>query len=225
MFLMSVPSVSPPLEIPTTALVHHFRSDLGVTDSSGVTDWEDQVGSRDLAEGTNKPALVASQIDGHASIRFDGTNDKLQDSSGNLAQNFHLFTVLNQISWSGGKHIIGETTDVSNPALEQAGSSPNIKVNSSGTQNTAATIGDWHLVGVFFNGSSSYIAVDGTESGVAGDITAAFSGGLSIGCRGATAFANVEFAEIAIYSSERTSADLAGIEAYFADRYPSIDIS
>ena len=234
MFLMSVPGGSPPLPIPTTALTNHFRSDLGVTYSESglglliVSAWADQVGSRDLSEGTNKPTLVASQIDDHASIRFDGTNDRLQDSSGDMAQGFHLFTILNQISWNdaaGGSMIIGETTDVNNPALKQAGSTPNIKINTTGTENTAATIGDWHLVGAYFNGSSSYIAVDGTETGAAGNITAAFSGGLSLACRAATAFANVEFAEVAIYSSERTGTALADIEAYFADRYPSISIS
>mgnify|MGYP003676352823 FL=1 len=232
MFLMSVPGGSPPLPIPTTALTNHFRADLGVTDSSGVSAWADQVGSRDLSESTNKPALVASQIDGHASIKFDGTNDRLQDSSGNIAQGFHLFTIIKQLDWSQSDVLIGETTDYFNPGLAQVASSssgggsvsPNINIQLSGPPNTALVLDEWHLVGAYFSGSASYLAVDGTETGTGG-IDSIFTGGLSLACRGATAFTEVEFAEVAIYSSERTGTALADIEAYFADRYPSISIS
>ena len=239
MFLMSVTGGSPPLPIPTTALTNHFRSDLGVTYSESglglllVSAWADQVGSRDLSEGTNKPTLVASQIDDHASIKFDGTNDRLQDSSGNIAQGFHLFTIIKQLDWSQSDVLIGETTDYYNPGLGQVASSssaggsvsPNINIILSGAPNTALVLDEWHLVGAYFNGSSSYLAVDGTETGVGGDVTAIFTGGLSLACRGSTAFTEVEFAEVAIYSSERTGTALADIEAYFADRYPSISIS
>lgn len=215
---------SVPLEILTDDLVHWYKSDVGVTDSSGVTEWADQVGGRDLTESTNKPALVTGQIDGYSSIRFDGSNDKLQDSSGNLNQPVHVFMVINLITWANAKTIFGESSDFLNPELRFGTTgTPAIRIASTGTE-IDASIGDWHLIDAFFSGSASYCTVDGTGSGAAGNVSSAFTGGISLANRGAS-FSNVEFAEVAIYSSEQTSTDLATVEAYFAGRYPTLSIS
>lgn len=216
-------AVVPP--IPTTALVHHWIADTGITGSAPVTAWTDGIGSRDLVHATDGPSLEASQIDGFSSLRFNGTDDKLQEATGNLAQPIHVFLVMNQISWTITETIFGETTDVNNPSLVTSGTTPNIKINGTGTETSGATVGTWHLVGAYFNGASSYTSVDGTDTSAAGSITSVFSGGVSIGARGATAFSNVEFAEIAVYSSERLTTELGLIEAYFAAKFPTLSIT
>ena len=215
-------------EIPTTGLTNHYLSGTGVTESSSlVSAWADQVGSRGLAEATNKPTIVASQIDGYPSIRFDGVNDILKDTSGNKAQGFHVFMVLNQISWTANDHVFSESTDVFNPALEQQTTSPQLAINGSAASATGgATLGTWSLIGTYFSGTSSYVQVNGTKGTVGGGTPNDFSGGIALGGRGASvACSNVEFAEVAIYSSERTGTPLDDIEAYFAAKYPTLSIA
>lgn len=64
-----------------------LRSDLGVsTSGSNVTAWANQAptgSSRDVAQGTasRQPQLVAGQINGHPSIRFDGTDDFMESAN------------------------------------------------------------------------------------------------------------------------------------------------
>lgn len=215
-----------PADLPTTGLVHHWLPDTGVTESGGlVSQWADQVGSRDFAEATNKPTLVASQIDGYSSIRFDGTNDRLNDTSGNFTQPLHVFIVMNQISFTSGDVIFGESGNVNNPDLKQEGASPNLSGPGSTPDNADCTVGTWHLVDWYCDGASSEITVDGGTAATGGTVSSAFTGGLALANRGGTAFGNVEFAEIAIYSSQQTGSTLTEIEDYFAGKYSTLSIA
>jgi len=70
---------APPNTFPTIAtLTLRLESDLGVTDSSGVTHWLDQVQGIDFVPGVSKPAVVANQVLGQPAVRFNGTTDKLE---------------------------------------------------------------------------------------------------------------------------------------------------
>lgn len=77
------PSAGGAVWVPTdiASVNHWYRADLGVTDSSGVSAWLDQVGTahaNDPGAG-NRPTYSASDADinGRASVSFDGSNDVL----------------------------------------------------------------------------------------------------------------------------------------------------
>jgi hypothetical protein len=66
-----------------------YRSDLGVTVATGVSEWQDQSGNGHhlvQAVGANQPAYSASDADfgGKPSVTFDGVNDALNEAAYNL---------------------------------------------------------------------------------------------------------------------------------------------
>src|SRR5690606_13290085 len=60
-------------------LVAWYRSDVGVSVAGGVvTGWQDQSGYGNDMVGAGQPQLVAGAINGFASIRLDGIDDRVE---------------------------------------------------------------------------------------------------------------------------------------------------
>jgi hypothetical protein len=212
-----------PADLP--GLVAWYRSDLGVTDASGAASaWADQSGNGvHLSEGTagNRPAIVPALFNGIAGLRFDGSNDRLSSGAISRAIPYHMFVVARQVSWSAADSMFGLQTSGSS-RLFQNSSSPRIYQagNAAAVNFVSPSIGATFFLSSFFNGAGSYQALNnGSIVGPAnhGNETMNI---IRVGARGDLSnFANVEFAEIIICSSEVTGADLTALRAYINERY------
>ena len=213
--------------LPTTDLDHRWQGSLGVTESSAlVSQWDDQVGSRDFSEGTNKPTLISAGLNGYDTIRFDGSNDRLTDASGSVTRPFHAFFVVNAISWASGDQLIFGAVDASpyNVEVYQTGSSPNINIDSGvSLGEIGLTVGTFRMLHFFVPGSGTtgFIGInDDTVNSASGSASRSFNGGITL-CRkpSGSGAGNYEIADIAFYGAEQTSTALADIKTYFNDRY------
>jgi hypothetical protein len=220
-------------DLPTTNLVHHWHTGAGVT-GSPVSQWNDQVGSRHLAEATNMPSLEADQINGYDSIRFDGSNDQLSETTGNLDRPIHTFCVLNVITWVSSDKILSYATSGSPYGSELAttASSPEINIVCGvdiGRSGELA-VGTWGLVHYWLpadGDSTGFLSInDGSENSFGNDPADGGSrpmakGGLAMGATVAygSSWGNTEFAELALYSAEQAGAALTQALAYFKGKY------
>ena len=184
------------------------------------------------------PTLQTNQIDGYASVRFDGGADgdgqklgqNMNRQNNYIIRNWagidtgvHVFAVMKLLSWSASaKNVIAESGGVGLTAATISGTSSNPTILLFADPETAApiTVDTWHLVSAYFNGDKSYVIVDGTKYGIGGEITAGFARGFALGCKGASiSCANVEYAEFAAYNLELIGDDLKFVENYFAKKY------
>lgn len=209
-------------DIPITAnLLMHFRSDKGVTKdgSDFVSSWKDQIGSRDLTVATNKPKWFDNQVNSYPSIRFDGTNDYLSESGGTIAQPAHVWMIVKQKSWSSGDCLIGGVTSPSADIQQSASSSrTRIEIDNFGPElNTPLNL--WFLLGALIASPAKYFYNDGVIA-TGGTGTNTFNGGITLGAeRSGWSFANIEVAELAIYTILITGGDRTTLMNYFNDRY------
>lgn len=187
--------------------------------------------SRDLVQATlaNRPLWVSSVLAGRPSLRFDGSNDFLQITTGTRTMDMSYFWVGKQISWtlndavmgpyntgaSGGRYIYnGDTTPefrlvgpgfnnanwaLSTFAACQAGWNQGTNTAFSKVNNTAS---------VFHSGSYSSISTcTGFELG---------------STTGGTGPSNIEICEVLVYDSVTIgdgSATQRQVMNYLSDRY------
>lgn len=199
-----------------------LRSDLGVTGSAPVTAWADQSGNgRHMTEATNGPALIASQINGHPILRFDGSNDILSRASVVIAQPFSVFLVFKHVAnASGVAPWAGNVADDTGPAF-RFDSSGNLYVKSNDllcSQPAPFGIVDYHVAMGYFAGTESTIALNQrrAERNTANLIGSTSS--LRLGARNGAGFSRDDIAECLIVSSP-TTRDEARIRRYFNQRY------
>jgi len=205
----------------------HWRSDLGVTESSSlVSNWADQSDEEnDFAEATNKPLIVANIINGKSVIRFDGTNDVLACDLTIETNPIHMFCVVRPRENVNGNGLGISGDDGSGGSFYArgvTGTGWNIRDGNSGSGiGVDMTTDTAYLLTLFLNGASSHIEVNGskTTGNPGGDCT--FDVGLSLGLsKPAGTYAYVEVAEISIYdTAEVSGSDLTTLEAYFNSRY------
>jgi hypothetical protein len=205
----------------TTNCYFRVRADTNVTESSGVTDWDD-TGDGSLGggldEATNKPALVAAQINGQPVIRFDGSNDELtHNGSFSLSAPQYVMTLMNQVSWTVNDRIMSDANEDPNIAQKETGRNINMTNDSGGAEVTPPANGTYFLLISYMSGSNSYQQVnEGSKSTITtADLTWS---GLRLG-RGGTSFANIEVAELVFFTAEVTGSQLTQNLAYFSERY------
>ncbi len=218
------PLIPPVIFLPTDIanLVAWYRADLGVTKSSDlVSQWDDQSGnSRNVTEATNKPLWVDSLVNGYPAIRFDGTNDKLQEAGGTVSQPIHFFMVANQVSWSINDSFFAGTGGSSTSLIQNA-TTPKIRLTqgTSADELSGMTLGTFFLVHGIANGASTALSLNDGSS-VGGTISSGgFVTGLGLGSEGGGQFSNVEIAEFMYYSAAITGANLIRIKNYLNNRY------
>jgi hypothetical protein len=221
--LLSRPATTSFAPTDISGLQAWYRSDLGITKDGSdlVATWADQSGNgRDLTEATNKPLWVASLINGHAALRFDGTNDQLTTAAFSVAQPLTFFVVVKEVGSTNGDRMLALGTALASPNLVQrAGPSLQIQADSADGASVASDTTSYHYYKVIFNGTSSVISKDGGSNQTDVDN---FTTGLTLlrlGSDGFSDFSNVEFAEFFLYSSSISGADLTNVNTYLAARY------
>jgi hypothetical protein len=165
--------------------------------------------------------LVASQINGHDVIRFDGTSgDHLHNSSVAITNPFHVYFLFKTIVWTGDRFIWGGGNNSESPPHNILNTSePEVRQGEAvGEFNPVnATVGTAFLINGQWNGSDTKQALnDGSYVDTGGSGTPNMA---QFGLSGKTKPANVEFAEFALYSALITGDAHTANIAYFQQRY------
>ena len=212
-------------ELPITAnLWAHWRADAENVAKSAdlVSQWNDLSGNGyHLTESTNKPLWVDGLINGHPAVRFDGSNDELTKSSvTGPGAPMHIFFVFNHVSWTVSDTLfrIYDKTSIHNRT-----SSPNIGLDSGYFSKIAhAAVGTFGLLNAVYRSSisNSQMALNDASYTTVNGRTVHSTGTMSLGSHGnGTNFANIEVAELIVFSDEKTGSDLTDIKNYINTEY------
>jgi hypothetical protein len=197
-----------------------YRADLGVTDSSGVSDWNDQSGNgRDLTEATNKPTYQATGgPNSLPCVSFDGTNDILSDTFTSLAQPFHGFAIIKTTTVSGVAGLICGA--VSGERFHDTQGGCFVYFGGTGITRSPAhsDTTTWYLWEYNINGASSSV-IRGSDAATTGDVGSGALTGLTLGQLPGFGFGAFFIAEFALYSAVISGANLTSLRSYFASRY------
>jgi len=217
-------------DAPSTELIWHFRADVGVTDSSGVTAWLDQVGESIslTAATTHKPTYNSTATVGTlanaGAIEFDGVSQDLTSASVTDASlPIHMFLVFQQNDWTSGEDIL----TIRNPLeshFQQNNSEPELSLVAGGAADgqTEFALSTWALVSILWNGGSSSIARNDDAANAASVNSRGMANGMTLGASGGPGnyiWTDIDAAELLIYSDEQTGSDLTDIKDYINGQY------
>jgi Big-like domain-containing protein len=205
---------------------------VGLADADPVTTWEDESGNeRDAAQGTaaNQPTYRTNVQNGKPVVRFDGVNDCLVSDLVTASLDYTIFGAWRYITIGAGTqntNFFNGTTSSSNGyALEvQESNSRNIlhRAVANITDGTGTTNFElWTATNAVRTDPILYI--NGVAQGMSG------SGAPNtptmqtiLGARntdGTSAPANVDIAELLVYSRVLTSIEREQVEDYLMDKY------
>ena len=217
-------------DAPQTELIWHFRADVGVTDSSGVTAWLDQVGESVslTAATTHKPTYNSTATVGTlanaGAIEFDGVAHDLTSASVTDASTpTHVFLVFQMNSYTGGDEVM--TIRNSGESHWNSGNSePEIGLVAGGSRAgmTEFALSTWALGIVIWDGASSSLARNDDAANSASINARSMAAGMTLGASGSPGnwgWGDMDVAELLIYSDEQTGSDLTDIKDYINDHY------
>ncbi len=192
------------------------RTTPAVANTDPVGAWADQSGQgHHLSQSTAgfRPLLELTQQNGKPSVRTDGVDDYLR-ATFTLIQPTQMVMVVKR----GTLTILDGVTINSMTVFNSGGSNYTMYAGSNGPvvalDNTA-----FHVLSFLFNGATSRAAVDnGTPA--TGDVGAGNGGGLTVGARGDLGVFGVnDYAEILVYNSALSSANLTALAQYLGAKY------
>ena len=191
---------------------------LGITIATGVSQWDDQSGNGNnllQAVGANQPTVTASAINGLPGILFDGTNANMT-AAFTLTQPLSVLMVARQVTWASTKNFHDGITAADTMLLQQFTATPNLRLfgGASLTGTTDLAVNTYGVITEVFNGASSSLQI-GSGTLLSGNAGAASPGGITLGSRQtATAFANVEVAEIIVMAAAASADEITSWKAY-----------
>lgn len=191
-------------------------------------------GTRDITEPTNPPAVGTDLLKGYAPADFDGTNDKLENSSVGITTLLppagHSFSMLVQADAfpaiaAGNGQIFSDP----NPsggflqvgAISSAGNKWSYSIFQAGykTVLAAATTSVTKVQG-YYDGANMYLIIDGTASAPTACGTYSSTAKLRVGGGYAgTNFFNGKIWDLALFPIVLTSTEFSKIRDYYTSRY------
>lgn len=201
---------------------------LGLSDNDAVTSFTDLTGNghhfTDLSGTKPAPTFKINIHNGHPVVRFDGTDDILYTDAVTFSQPFTFGLFVRQSSQTAAFAFESYISGLSaNPSISAqnlgtfcwgyyAGTTD---ISSSVTQDT-----NFHSIIVKFDGASSFIRVDGTETTGNGGAGGFSSENISLGARldgsnNGALYADVDVGEVVFCSAALSSTEITDLEAYF----------
>lgn len=208
-----------------TSLRAWFKSDVGITIATGVSQWNDQSGNANhlvQATGGAQPVVTAGAINGLPAITFDGVDDHMVAAFA-LAQPTTIFIVFSQPTWTVFDSVYDGAAVVNDMSLQQASASPGLAIRAGVAAvalNNNLPTATFGLVTAIYNGASSELQVNNTAA-TTGDPGANGGAGIRLGARGdgAGGFGNVSIAEVIVMAAVATAGERASMRAYSQARY------
>lgn len=224
-------------------LIAWYRSDLGISQSSGVSLWQDQSGNgNDASQSTTsqKPTLVTGAVHNSIlpAILFDGTDDRLTMNSGysDLTSGVDIFVVFKPTSSSGNRTSItvGNASNADSVTVQTNNTDTtlvaynNTTSSSVSTSNNPIAVGSYQVLEQWFqpggsNGTGT-ILVNGVQKAQATNLVSTLRNvsraNNSIGMSIATSdFFHGEIAEIIFYKTKLSDTKRASVQSYLLSKY------
>ena len=159
-----------------------MADDIAGIDTDPVSSWVDRVNAYDLvqSDAAKRPTLQTAELNGHSTVRFDGSNDFLEIVSvlGITAQPFTQFAV-----WklSATNQALMQWTNDRGGVYSIAGSKINLHNGTSLNSNAQFTTGAFHLSSTISSGASSSHAIDGNTRNTGNSGTGVPTGTVRVG--------------------------------------------
>jgi hypothetical protein len=167
------------------------------------------------------PTYQLNQVNGKPCVRFS-TNSTL-GAAFSMPAPFDIFVVLKPITYVAESTLVaGASGDTF--SVIQHGTTPAIVVyngSSLSAGNTGLVLGTWALLEAGGStGTSAFTKVNTAAAVTGGTLTVADRGGIQVaGHPGSTNLANMDLAEIIVYSSVLSGTDATAVRAYITGRY------
>lgn len=210
-----------------TTLYQSAGGAAAALDSDPVGQWQDKSGNaRHVAEVTNKPALKLAQVNGFPSVRFDGTNDKLQ-ALFTLNAPFVYFVVMKQLAWTNQRVFIGGGADDNFSFGQGPSATPQIAIiwqgnGGGGTADANLALNTWGIVEVHAKTgvNQSFVKVNNNTATTESVTDSGTKGGVTIGAHpNPSGFSSVEFAEVLLYPSDLSAGNSTLVRDYLNGKY------
>lgn len=226
-----------------STLLAWYRSDVGITQSSGVSSWSDQSGNGNNATQSTtsqKPTLVTGAVNNSVlpALSFDGANDRLTMPTdfSDLTAGASLFIVLKPTSTSGTCTPISVGNSSNADALIVHTSNTNTTLvaynnttsSSVSTSNNPITVNSYQVLEQTFepggsNGTGT-ISVDGVQKAQATNLVSTLrnvsraNNSIGMNIAGADFFQG-EIAEILFYKTKVTESKRASVRSYLLSKF------
>lgn len=218
-----------PKTISNLAAWYDFSNIASLTIATGISQANDLSGnSRHLTQGTgaNQPSSQTNIRNGLAIARFDGSNDILDTSTFTIGTTSTCFLVWKPVTISGFNRDYltgpgGDNTKVhityylnsSTKLAMYAGATPGTGSSLTPSSNT------WYYGTAQFNGSNSFLRINGSQilSGNAGSNS--WIKGIRLGASTTGSCHDSDYAEVLVYSSALTAAEIAIVESYLSKKW------
>lgn len=219
----AAPVVTTPVTIMGANAVEWWRSDLGITLATGVSQWQGQVLGINFSQGTaaSQPAYNATGgPNSTPSILFDGTDDALVGGALARALPQTIWLIGRHITWTAGDSWINDS-GITLIVLQRT-ASPLIAMScgTPGNNNGAAALNQYRRIQAEFTNSAADRLLVGA-SAVTGAGTGATSGTAPLLGRNSagTVFGNVEICEVGLFDAIPSAGQTAELDAYVTGRY------
>ncbi len=225
------------------ALLAWYRSDVGVTQSSGVSSWSDQSGNgNDATQSTTaqKPTLVTGAVNNSVlpALSFDGANDRLvmPTDFSDLTAGASLFIVLKPTSTSGTctPITVGNSSNADALIVQTSNTNAtfvaynNTTSSSFSTSNNPITVNSYQVMEQTFepggsNGTGT-ITINGVQQAQATNLVSTLRNvsrsinSIGMNIAGADFFQG-EIAEILFYKSTVSESKKASIRSYLLSKF------
>lgn len=205
-------------------------SDTGLTtpqasDAGAVAGWASRTGTNPVLQATAgaQPTLRTAVVNGRSVLRFDGTDDRLVSAALAVAegQPNTVFGVMKKAGADSAiSHVMLGRSNTS-AAFNQLGTNGggSYRINASSSITKAATMTNWNIVAGLFNTTASKIWLNG-GSPTTGSTGSSALNGFAIGAQSdGTSPYGGDIAEVIVYSSGLTTAQVNSVVAYLGTKY------
>jgi len=197
---------------------HYDATALSLSDGETVSTWADESGNGYDLTATGGPTFVDGSLNGNPVVRYNGTDDYHQVSFSAISQPNTIFVVVDNATMDEDS-IVESASDTDRQVLRAT--------STDGYRQWASSDGGWGdsndttqraIVAALFDGSSSFLRVNGTETSTSIGTNAL--AGLTLGAQydGAQNYFDGDIAEVLHYPMDK-SGIVTDVESYLSDKW------
>lgn len=213
--------------ISSVPVLQWIRGDLGITQVTGVSAWNDQsTNAYHFTQGTGSKQPLYTAVDAtlnnQATVTGDGTDDALDNAAMPNGSSNWFSGIIKVITWSAGRAVWGKNSVAPECGnLYMATGSPSLALyngNPVSDLNGGLPVGTWgraemHLI----NSAAAYLKLRTTV--VTGDAGGLSATGCSLFAAGGGTFGAAAIAERVVCPGKPTQPEIDALDAYYTARY------